>query len=127
MNEVNIQSARMNVPLVSHASDKENKLANFLKLPNGLKVNSSSISYLKAESNYTYLFFKNGSSILISKTLKYAEQIFGNDFIRVHQSYLINKNEVQFYNKVTGILTLNSGKNIVASRSKKKQVYMELS
>lgn len=127
MNNLSVKSNKVNLSLIHNSNVEENVLAaNFLKLPNGLKVNSASISYLKAESNYTYIFFKNGSSILISKTLKYAEQIFGGDFIRVHQSYLINKNEVQFYNKITGILTLMNGKNIVASRSKKKQVYMEL-
>ena len=127
MNNLSVQSNDIKLS-VAHNSNHldEHKIANFLNLPKGIKVNSVSIAYLKAESNYTYLFFKNGSSILISKTLKYAEQIFGNDFIRVHQSYLINKNEVQCYNRVTGILTLNGGQNILASRSKKKQVYLQL-
>ena len=34
-------------------------------------IKSSDIIYLKAESNYTYIFLNNGQKLVASKTLKY--------------------------------------------------------
>lgn len=49
------------------------------------------ILYLKAESNYTEIFFRDGSKRLLSKTLKILEKMLpSHRFYRVHKSYLVN-------------------------------------
>ncbi|MEX0982308.1 MAG: LytTR family DNA-binding domain-containing protein [Bacteroidales bacterium] len=46
---------------------------------------------LQAESNYTRLFFRNGDTIMVTKTLVEFEDLFeGLDFLRVHKTHLIN-------------------------------------
>jgi two-component system LytT family response regulator len=54
----------------------------------------------ESDDNYTKFFIKNGKSILISKTLKeYEELLSENDFVRIHQSHLINLAYVKSYVK----------------------------
>jgi DNA-binding LytR/AlgR family response regulator len=55
-------------------------------------ITPRSILYLKAESNYTYVHFADGRSQLYSKTLKnLASYLPSGDFIRIHNSYIVNK------------------------------------
>lgn len=56
-------------------------------------VNLSDLMYCEGDSNYTMLFFKNGSKVHVAKLLTYFEQLIGTTefvFYRVHRSYLIN-------------------------------------
>lgn len=49
------------------------------------------ILYLKAESNYTEIFYKDGSKKLLSNTLKVLEDILpSHRFFRTHKSYVVN-------------------------------------
>lgn len=53
-------------------------------------VNPNDIMYLKADSNTTDFYLKNGKIISAFKTLKYYEQLLPFYFFRIHHSYLIN-------------------------------------
>lgn len=53
-------------------------------------INPNDIIYLKADSNTTDFYLKNGKVISAFKTLKYYEQLLPFYFFRVHHSYLIN-------------------------------------
>ncbi len=58
---------------------------------------------LEAMGSYTQFYLTNGKKILVSKHLKEYEQLLGEaDFCRVHQSHLINLNEVVQYVKADG-------------------------
>ena len=49
------------------------------------------ILYLKAESNYTEIYYKDGSKKLLSKTLKVLEEVLpAHRFFRIHKSYVVN-------------------------------------
>lgn len=49
------------------------------------------ILFLKAESNYTEIFYKDGSKKLLSKTLKIIEDCLPSQtFFRIHKSYVVN-------------------------------------
>lgn len=87
-------------------------------------VDIETIVRCKSDNNYTTFYFTNGSKILVSKTLKYyADMLKENDFIRVHQSHLINKHAIkEFIKSDGGYLILNDGSNIPVSVRKKAEV-----
>lgn len=66
-----------------------------IRLVGKTAVPAQSVIYLKAESNYSEVFFTDGSVITLSKTLKKLESLlqpFG--FFRPHKSFLINPRHV---------------------------------
>jgi len=58
----------------------------------GLKlVHTTDIVHCVSSSNYTTIHLKNGSKILVSKTLKEIENVLSSQiFCRVHNSHLVN-------------------------------------
>lgn len=63
----------------------------------------SDIIRCESDDNYTKFFVKNRKTILISKTLKEYEELLSEyDFIRIHQSHLINLTYVKSYVKKDG-------------------------
>ena len=84
------------------------------------------VTHLEADSNYTYIYYLDGSKQIVSKTLKYIlNHISTHHFIRCHAKYAIN---VDFVQKVKqdrryGHITLNGHpKSIPISRRKKSNV-----
>ncbi len=66
-------------------------------------VEVSSIVRCEGDGNYTNFFLKNGEKIIASKTLKEFDELLSDyNFLRVHQSHLINLNEVKSYIKTDG-------------------------
>ncbi|HRG52282.1 MAG TPA: LytTR family DNA-binding domain-containing protein [Bacteroidia bacterium] len=55
----------------------------------------NSIIYCEAEGFYTTFHLENQHEILVSKNLKEYEKLLPNNFIRIHKSYLINKNKIK--------------------------------
>jgi len=53
-------------------------------------INPNDIIYLKADSNTTDFYLKNGKVISAFKTLKHFQQLLPFYFFRIHHSYLIN-------------------------------------
>jgi|JI7StandDraft_1071085.scaffolds.fasta_scaffold78575_2 two-component system LytT family response regulator len=80
----------------------------------------SDLIYAQANNNYTTFFLRKQKQILVSKPLKeYDELLKDKGFLRVHQSYLVQIEEIQFYNKSDQTLVLTTGDVIpVASRKK---------
>jgi len=87
-----------------------------------------SISHCVSEGNYTTFFFLDETKLLITKTLKEFERILSpHHFIRTHQSYLINANEVKEFVKTEGgFLLLKSGARIPVSVRKRSEVLVAL-
>jgi DNA-binding LytR/AlgR family response regulator len=79
------------------------------------------VIYLKAEANYSEVFFTNGESIIISKTLKQMETRFSQfAFFRAHKSYLINLSHVKDYKtKCESKIKLSNDVEIELSRRKR--------
>jgi two-component system, LytTR family, response regulator len=90
-------------------------------------VSTADILYCQAESNYTSVVLSNGKKILVSKVLKdIDETLAGSDFYRVHNSYLININQIQKYVRGDGgYVVMNDGATIGISRSR-RQEFMEM-
>lgn len=79
---------------------------------------------LESTGNYTEFHFADGSKILITKTLKtYDTMLAGGDFLRVHQSHLVNMDYVKAYVKTEGgYLTMKDGSMVPVSVRKKSEV-----
>jgi two-component system LytT family response regulator len=59
-------------------------------------VKLEEVLYFMANANYTIIVMKDGTRLTTSKTIKtYDEAITGHpDFLRIHRSYIVNKNSV---------------------------------
>ncbi len=75
-----------------------------------------------SDSNYTILFLKQKQKLVVSRTLKEVEEMLEDySFLRVHNSYMVNLNEIEKYVKGEGgYLVMSDGSNIDVSRSKKE-------
>jgi len=82
------------------------------------------IMYCKADDNYTEIFLDQNQKKLVSKTLKYFEQILvANGFARIHKSYLVNVSYIVSYKKGKGgTVTLTNQKELSVSASKKAEL-----
>ncbi len=73
-------------------------------------VDYEDIAFFKSEDKYVNLNMSNGDMHLTDKTLTQLSEIVPDNFIRVHRSYLVNRNcifEIEKYFKGTLILRLN--------------------
>lgn len=104
----------------------QSKVTGKITIPvqNGFEVlEVDQILYCKADDNYTEIHLEKGRK-LVSKTLKYFETILQDSgFARVHKSYLVNVNAVTQYKKGKGgSVVLSSGKEVMVSPSRKKEL-----
>lgn len=89
---------------------------------NGFEVLAmDTILYAKADDNYTHIFLKDTSTKLVSKTLKYFQDMLADyGFARIHKSYLVNVNAIVKYQKGKGgTIVLENGKELSVSASQK--------
>jgi len=73
-------------------------------------VDYEDIAFFKSEDKYVNLKMSNGTIHLSDKTLTQLEALVPDNFIRVHRSYLVNRDyifEIEKYFKGTLILKLN--------------------
>ncbi|PWG04244.1 LytR/AlgR family response regulator transcription factor [Polaribacter aquimarinus] len=87
-------------------------------------VDIKDIIRCKSDNNYTTFYFKNNTKVLVSRTLKYYSDILKDyNFLRTHQSHLINKSEIKEYIKSDGgYLILKDNSNIPVSVRKRTDV-----
>ena len=90
-------------------------------------VPTQDILYCQAESNYTSVILAGGKKIVVSKVLKEIDEaLSGPDFFRVHNSYLININQIsKFVRGDGGYVVMQDGATVSISRSR-RQEFMEL-
>ncbi|WOD42119.1 LytR/AlgR family response regulator transcription factor [Hwangdonia lutea] len=114
------EDALQNQVLVSKTNTVNGKIT--IPQQNGFEiVNTTDILYCKADDNYTEIYLNTNKKKVVSKTLKYFDDILkASGFARVHKSYLVNVNEVVKYKKGKGgSVILSNGKEIMVSASKK--------
>lgn len=84
----------------------------------------------ESEGNYTRIFFKDRSPLLISKTLKIVAELINepDQFIRSHASHLVNFNYIAKYIKGSGgQLIMDDGFVVPVSKQKKSNLFDSLS
>jgi len=113
---------------VENISNLNKQLSNIVlpTLDGFIVVKISDIVRCEADKNYTFFIFTNNEKILVSKTLKeFDELLHDMDFIRVHQSHLINASHVQRYIKGSGGYVKMSDDSIIEVSRRKKELLME--
>lgn len=82
----------------------------------------SDIIYCNGQGNYTTLFLKDRANLVSSKPLKDYENLLPDDiFLKTHQSYIVNRNYVDYYSN-NGELILNNGEGIPVSIRRRDMV-----
>lgn len=86
-------------------------------------VPTEDIIRLEAASNYTHFHVEGNPKITVSHTLKYYEDLLGMpDFMRIHQSSIINLSKVKKYIRgKTGSVIMTDGCAIDISPRKKDE------
>ena len=122
VNKVATTSASNNFELLK--SNLTAKEVEKIALHTADKIHICSINEIvRCESNvnYTTFFFADGSNKMVTKTLKYFDQILTDSgFFRVHQSHLINIQFVKEYVKSEGGYLRMKDDSIVPISSRKK-------
>lgn len=126
--EKNIKNEKRHETLVKNMDTPNNlpkKIA--FETRNGYLIkNLNEIIYAKADNNYTEIYFKNKEKLVVSKTMLFYEKMLKDfDFVRIHQSYLVNFEHVVKFDKENFVLKLNQGDELPVS-SRKKTVILEL-
>jgi two-component system LytT family response regulator len=87
-------------------------------------VNLDDIIRCESDSNNTIFYLQDGQKIFVTKTLKYfADMLKNYQFLRVHQSHLVNLQCISAFIKTDGgYLMLKNGENIPVSVRKKIEV-----
>ena len=106
--------------------ESTNKQTQVQKIPlstsNGLVfVKMADIMFCESSGNYTTFFLNDAKTILVSRQLgEYEKLLPDNDFIRIHDKYIINLSYIKEYVKGNGgEVVLENGKELpVASRRK---------
>ena len=89
-------------------------------------INISDIVLVSSDSYYSIFHLKDKKKIVISKTLKYYEEILGSSFLRVHRSHLVNINCIEEFVYENSSVTLNNEMRIPVSRRKINEVVERL-
>ena len=106
----------------SYKGDDIRKIA--LSMSNGLTfVEVSEIVLLEADGAYTTFYMKNGQRILVSKKLKFYEDILSNRayFFRTHRSYFINVNYIRSYSRSENAILMENEFSVTISRDRKQE------
>lgn len=87
-------------------------------------VKTKDIVLCKADGNYTEIIFSNNTKKIISKNLKFFENLLkGQQFMRIHKSYIVNLSEVSAYHKGKGgSVLLSNGTEVEVSANKKQEL-----
>lgn len=86
-----------------------------------LFVQVTKICLLEADGSYTNVWFEDGTKMLISKKLKFFEEVLQRNpqFYRIHRSSIVNLDCIKQYAKKDGLITLENDKITKVAREKK--------
>lgn len=88
-------------------------------------VNTKEVMYCRSESNYTHVMLSNGTKYFLARPLKeFEDALSGNDFFRIHNSYIINLNEIKkFVRSDGGYVIMNDATQITIARSRREEFF----
>ncbi len=87
-------------------------------------ANIADIIRCESSGNYTTFYFQDQSKLLVTKTLKeFDKMLQGQDFVRVHQSHLINTKHIKaFLKQDGGYLQMSDNQQVPVSVRKRAMV-----
>jgi len=105
--------------------NKENHTLAIPTLEGAEFVEIGDIVHCKADANYCNIHLTTGEKLVVSKPLKHFSDLLSDrDFIRVHQSHLINTTFIRSYRKGSaGSLILKDSTIIPISKSYKSNLH----
>ena len=112
---------------INHTNNAVQRIA--LPTMEGLQmVAINSIISCASDGNYTIFFMKDKQKLIISRPLKEVEEMLEDYlFLRVHNSYIANLNEISKYVKGEGsYLIMTDGSTVDVSRSRKELMLKKL-
>lgn len=88
-----------------------------------LFIEINDLIMLEADGSYTHVYLKNGSKILVSKKLKFFEDLLIQRpaFFRPHRSHLININFIKRYIRGEGTILMDNQATVSLSRDRKQE------
>lgn len=89
-------------------------------------INIDEIEYCEASGTYTKFFLTSDRELLISSPIKfYEESLKDFAFIRVHNSFLVNLNNIiRFERRDGGVIVMKNGSRVPVSK-RKKELFVE--
>lgn len=121
-NKVSYMQDRLDLLKETYQAEEVHRIA--LPVSEGLVfVELKEIILLEADGSYTNLWLRNGTRMVVSKKLKFFEDLLENRelFYRPHRSFIIHLNAVQKYLKGEGTIILDGNKIVSISRDKKAE------
>lgn len=125
MNTVEIRNEIISpLPLMQKLQNIEKPLILCIKSYGDYRyIDAADICYLQADNNSTDIYLNSGEMITAFKTLKHFEAILSHPFVRIHNSYIINKNYIaRIHNGNSVCYIKNSIKKIPFSKTYKSNV-----
>lgn len=87
-------------------------------------INLQELLFCESDKGYTTFYLENGKKYMVSKPIKeFEEQLEKVNFIRPHQSFMVNLKFIDKYDK-SGTIYLKTGKEIPVS-SRKKEAFLD--
>nr|WP_275126033.1 LytTR family DNA-binding domain-containing protein [Zhouia amylolytica] len=84
-------------------------------------IDLNELLFCESDKGYTTFYCNDDKKHVVSKTLKeFEERLSNTDFIRTHQSFIVNLRFIDKYDK-SGVIYLKNGKKIPVSSRKKEQ------
>ena len=92
-------------------------------------IDFSDILYCQSQKSYTDIFLNSGKKMTSSRHLGRFEEVLDTDhFFRVHNSYLININEIRkYFRGEGGQVRLSDGTDLPVSRRRKDELLLRMS
>ena len=87
---------------------------------NGVEfISPDDIIHIKGDNNYSHLFLEGGRKLLVSKTLKYMEDLVKDyPLLRIHKSHMVHTQKITKYMKTDGgYVVMTNGEQVPVSRA----------
>lgn len=84
------------------------------------KIVADNICYCKSEGNYVRIVFENKPLLPIRRTLKSMTELLPDNFLKIHQAYIVNMDKVVKVERTYESLSLKNGIELSVSRSHRK-------
>jgi two-component system LytT family response regulator len=80
----------------------------------------------EADGNYTKIYLEQNKSLFVTQTLKKIEEkLTGEEFFRVHNSFIINLTKVKEYLKTESYIVLSNDKTVPVARQR-KSIFLDM-
>ncbi len=91
-------------------------------------IDAKDICYFQADNNSTDIYLNNGEMITAFKTLKHFEGVLSFPFIRIHNSYIVNRNYISRIHSGNSVCYIkNSAVKLPFSKSYKVNIDLIIS